>query len=118
MLKSVILTPMTDWAAFVVTVTSEFGEALKRHREAIGMTQAELANRVNLRRTSITNMERGNQVPSLPHVIALAQALRVPLRVLLPSVAAPVGGDETAADRVSEFYSVRDEILKTARHAG
>jgi transcriptional regulator with XRE-family HTH domain len=108
---------MTAWGVFVGTVSAEFGESLKRHREATGMTQLELASRLDLRRTSISNMESGNQVPSLPQLIAIAQALGIPPRELIPSVAAPIEAEVVSRERVMKYYSVRDEILKNAHDA-
>lgn len=42
-----------------------FGSKLREARKAAGLSQAELASRVNLSRTSITNVEIGKQHPSL-----------------------------------------------------
>lgn len=53
------------------------------------MTQAELAERVGLGRTSVTNLERGKQNPPLSLLPKLAQALGVSPSELLTEVGTP-----------------------------
>ena len=52
-------------------------------REAAGMTQAELAARMNLTTPSITKWELGRANPTLPNLIQLADIFRVPLDVVV-----------------------------------
>lgn len=56
---------------------ADFGAAVRRLREQRGITQAELAERVGLGRTSMTNLERGRQNPPLSLLPELARALGV-----------------------------------------
>ena len=42
-------------------IYKEFGKLLKKSRTAANLTQAGLAKRVGLSRTSITNIEKGRQ---------------------------------------------------------
>src|SRR5260370_22039188 len=56
----------------------DFGRAVRQLRQERGMTQAELAARLSLGRTSITNLEKGKQSPPLS---------------LLPEIAGSLGGD-------------------------
>lgn len=65
------------------------GERLKAHRErqdtARGrVTQAKLAQEVGLERTSITNIERGNQKVPLHVLYRICEALQVPISDVLP----------------------------------
>lgn len=53
----------------------EFGRRLKAARRRAGATQEDLAGRVGLTRTSITNMERGRQHLPLHTLVRLADAL-------------------------------------------
>ena len=52
-----------------------FGLRVRMIREAVGMTQAELAKRVFLKRTSVVNTEAGRQRVSLDAVELYAKAL-------------------------------------------
>jgi transcriptional regulator with XRE-family HTH domain len=61
------------------------GAAIRARRDAIGMTQADLAERVGLSRTSVTNIERGGQALLVHQLLELAKVLRVSPESLLPS---------------------------------
>src|SRR5689334_4194754 len=67
------------------------GERLRNLREKHGgprgrMTQAELAMRVGLERTSITNIEKGTQKVPLHVLFRLCEVFRVSVAELLPTV--------------------------------
>jgi transcriptional regulator with XRE-family HTH domain len=62
----------------------EFGRRLRRARRAAELTQEELGKRVRLSRTSITNIEQGNQHVGLHLLYALAKAVGVAPSGLLP----------------------------------
>jgi transcriptional regulator with XRE-family HTH domain len=67
------------------------GEKVRNLREAQQgvkghMTQGELAALVGLERTSITNIERGNQKVPLHVLFRIAEVLKAPITEVLPSV--------------------------------
>ena len=64
------------------------GAAVRRRREEMGMSQAALADALELSRTSITNIEIGRQPLSLRHLYLTSLALGVAAHALLPEVAA------------------------------
>ena len=53
----------------------EFGRRLRTARRAVGLTQADVAVRVGLSRTSLTNIERGRQHVLLHMLFDLASAV-------------------------------------------
>jgi transcriptional regulator with XRE-family HTH domain len=63
----------------------EFGRLLKQRRKQARLTQDDVAHRVGLARTSITNIEQGRQHVSLHMIYALADAIGVGPQELLPS---------------------------------
>lgn len=69
---------------------SDVGRALKKLRTERGLTQKELAARVSggLDYTYIGKIERGEQLPSLKILIALGEALTVPVGSFFPAAAA------------------------------
>ena len=68
-------------------VYAEFGALVVAHRQRLdGMTQAELARRIGLSRTSVTNIERGRHHVSLHQFLCIATALEVTPETLLPSI--------------------------------
>jgi transcriptional regulator with XRE-family HTH domain len=52
-----------------------FGEVVRKFRQAIGISQEELADRAGLHRTYISLLERGLRTPSLTVIAQLATAL-------------------------------------------
>jgi len=56
-----------------------FGRKLRDARKEAGLSQGDLADRVELSRTSITNIEKGAQQPSLKLALKLADEVGVPL---------------------------------------
>jgi transcriptional regulator with XRE-family HTH domain len=62
------------------------GERVRRLRSD-RLTQEGLASRVGLKRTSITNLERGNQKVPLHVLLRLSRALSCELAALLPTTA-------------------------------
>lgn len=71
--------------AAVQRLYQEFGQLLREARTAADLTQQEVAARVGLTRTSITNIERGSQHISLHQLFLLANAVGRDPTDLLPS---------------------------------
>jgi len=62
---------------------------LKREREAKGFTQKQLGEAINLHPNTVAKMERGEQEPPWPVVLAICQALGVPCTAFSGTAAAP-----------------------------
>lgn len=62
----------------------EFGRALRQCRKGAHLTQDDLATRVGLGRTSVTNIEQGRQHVPLHMLFELATAVGVEPAALLP----------------------------------
>lgn len=65
-------------------VYSDFGRRLRGARKKASLTQSELADRVGISRTSITNIERGGQRILLHTFFKIAAAVGSPPIDLLP----------------------------------
>jgi transcriptional regulator with XRE-family HTH domain len=63
---------------------AHIGEQLKNHREARDWTQLELADRVKLERTSITNIERGKQKLPIHVLFSICRSLGITVNDVLP----------------------------------
>jgi len=61
-----------------------FGQRVRKARKACKLTQEELASRVTMTRTSVTNIEKGRQKLLLHTLFDLAAALEVPVGHLIP----------------------------------
>lgn len=60
------------------------GERIRTLRESLHITQEELANQINMRRTSITNLEAGRQRIPIDALYTIAGLLGVSVFDLLP----------------------------------
>jgi len=58
-------------------VKQRFGRAIRRRRRELDFSQEELAERAELHRTYISDIERGDRNPSLENIEKLAKALNI-----------------------------------------
>ena len=63
-------------------IKQRFGRAIKKRRTELGISQEELAERADLHRTYIADIERGTRNVSLENIEKLAKALRIPIATL------------------------------------
>ncbi len=67
-------------------ITIRFGQALRRRRTVLGFTQELLAEKADLHRTYVADIERGKRNVSLKNVEKLAKALGLSMAELMASV--------------------------------
>ena len=60
------------------------GEAVRKRRRALGLTQQQLADRLGISRASLANIEVGRQRMLVHHLYGLARELGVEVPALLP----------------------------------
>lgn len=60
------------------------GQNVKRYRLEKGLTQEQVANKIDLTRTSIVNIEQGRQHPPIHILLDLAKALGILISDLIP----------------------------------
>jgi transcriptional regulator with XRE-family HTH domain len=63
-----------------------FGRVIRSHREALGLSQEELAARAGLHRTYIGSVERGERNISLKNIYLIAEALNTSAGRILSQV--------------------------------
>ena len=73
---------------------SAFSETLARLRRERGLTQAELASRLGISKSSVSMYERGRREPELDLLQAMADLFGVGVSTLLGRSEPPVNGDE------------------------
>lgn len=83
-----------------------FGSRVRALREERNVTQEELASRVALSRTSITNIERGRQRVMLHQMMDIAQALDADPGKLVP------GPDAVAVEPLRDDVARVVDLLK------
>ena len=77
-----------------MSVYLQVGQAIRKRRRELELTQDQLGRAIHLGRTSIVNIESGRQHVSIHHLIAIATALGVEPGSLLPAVAKPDAGPQ------------------------
>ena len=87
-----------------LAASTSFGETLRRMRHAVGLTQAELAERAGLSERGVSDLERGAR--TRPHretvdLLADALALTGPDRARLLAARAAVAGGRCSNGRAS-----------------
>jgi transcriptional regulator with XRE-family HTH domain len=61
----------------MATVREQFAANLRARREAVGLTQDELARACGLHRTEISLLERSRRSPQLETIALLAEGLKI-----------------------------------------
>jgi CheY-like chemotaxis protein/DNA-binding XRE family transcriptional regulator len=77
-------------------ITSRFGAAVRSRRRHLGFSQEKLAERAELHRTYIADVEGGARNVSLKSIERLARALKVSVAALLMQTGDPAAGTELA----------------------
>lgn len=70
----------------MLDINRSFGALVRKTRGEAGITQEQLAQRIGLSRTTITNIEKGNQGVALQQLFELATALGRDPRDLIPNI--------------------------------
>lgn len=70
----------------MVSAREQFAANLRSRREAMGLTQEDLALACGLHRTEISLLERCKRSPQLETIVLLAQGLQVAPRDLLDGI--------------------------------
>lgn len=73
-----------------LALTEGLAARVRSARKAARMTQAQLADACGLERTSVTNMEAGRQIPKLPALYRMADALKLQPHELLGNLRGPM----------------------------
>ena len=67
-------------------IRERFGFAVKARREALGLTQEDLAHNARIHRTYLSDVERGTRNLALVNIERLAEALKMSLAELFAAV--------------------------------
>lgn len=90
-----------------------FGDRIRELREKKKYTQEELARKVDLSRTSITNIEKGRHRVLLHQVVELAEALDAKPTDLMPKPGPSQGGPALRGDVARVIEELRRETPGT-----
>jgi transcriptional regulator with XRE-family HTH domain len=58
------------------------GRVIKAAREKAGLTQVELAEKIDINRVYLSGIENGSRYPGINNLVLIATALKMPLSVI------------------------------------
>jgi transcriptional regulator with XRE-family HTH domain len=110
------MSEVTDWYSADMAT---FGDRLAGAREALGLSQRELAERLGIRADTLRSWEEDRTEPRANRLQILAGVLNVSIRWLLTGegegVAAPLDGSSArVAQIVSEMRELRADMARTS----
>ncbi|MEY9847463.1 helix-turn-helix domain-containing protein [Streptacidiphilus sp. MAP5-3] len=79
--KARAASPIVQEAYAAARLRFELGEAVRRRRAELGISQSELGRRADMTQSAVARFEAGGAVPTLPLLDRLAEALGLELRV-------------------------------------
>lgn len=93
-------------------VQKGFGAEIKRRRIQLGISQEKLAERANLHRTYVSDVEAGKRNPSLASIQRLTLALGASLGAIFASVedGARIPGEAGTAPKLGDILLVEDNL--------
>ena len=96
--------------------TQTLGERIRAARQAAGLSQEKLAERLGLTRQAVTKWETGHSAPSTENLLHLAEVLGVPVTALLGEEASspPLAGQPLRILSFREFIQVLWDNLRAA----
>ena len=90
-------------SAEAVLLYEHIGKSVRSRRRSVGFSQQDVASRVGMTRTSITNLEQGQQQIPLHTLYEIAEALACALKDLLPDELPKPEYDEDVARWVAQL---------------
>lgn len=103
----------------VAEIYMHLGAEIRRRREGLGLSQAQLADRVGVKRTSITMIERGAQAMLVHQFLEIARVLKVSPEKLLAKIeiAEPAGPSRSVFEsaKTLELLSELEPLRRLTR---
>ena len=99
------------------TLYLHIGTALRKQREALKLTQNQLAGAAGVLRSSIANIESGKQQAPLHVLYSLAGALRLEIKNILPPVQTVVSDKKNPTKEVPKILNPFDDLGKKTKKA-
>ncbi len=95
---------------------SKFGKFISEQRKALGMTQADLGNKLMVTDKAVSKWERGLGFPDINTLEPLAEALQVSVQELMRAEknVTQVTNEEAVSEALRNTISVADKQLKDA----
>ncbi len=89
-------------ASFNTILYQIVGERIKKRRESIGLNQNDLSEKINIGRSSISNIEKGRQQPPLHTLFEICKVLDMDVQTILPTYAEV---QEKVSNNTNDLYA-------------
>ena len=89
--------------------TMNIGEQIKARRIEIGMTQQDMADRLAVSRSAISNWETGKNYPDLQIIVQISEELNISLDTLLK-------GDTNVVEKIANDTNESKKLREKAKH--
>lgn len=100
----------------VAELYARIGAEVRRRREGLGLSQAQLADRIGVGRTSITMIERGSQAILVHQLLDIAKTLKVtPDRLLDAANVIEPAGPTTELHKAAEAHMLLSDLEPIGR---
>ena len=86
------------------------GKRIQEYRDKAGISQEELATKVEMSVTSVSNIERGRNFPTFENFIKIANTIKAPADLLLVDVI-----DESYVTKANELSKMMEELSPNER---
>jgi len=83
----------------------DIGQKLKKARQAAGLTQEQIAERIGVSRQTISNWERGHSYPDIASVLSLSEAYAVSLDELLKEAEDMKKQEQNQLDFLEKYWN-------------
>ena len=93
----------------------QIGDRLKSRRLALGLTQQELADAIDVKRTSITNTEAGRQCLPLERLYALCEYMEISIHSVIPDNDVPERTESMTIE--GKVYQLTPKVAASIRSA-
>ena len=94
-------------------IYTEIGSRIRSRRKQLRLTQEALANRLELSRASLANIETGRQSVLVHRLYPIARALKLNVADLLPPLPNPLDDGDTAELPLSQDLSPQQRMQIT-----
>lgn len=84
------------------------GERIKKRREELKLNQGELASKLQIGRTSVSNIEAGRQQPPLNVLYEICNALDIDIQSILPTYSELIAPSNPEQDEILDYLKNSD----------
>ncbi|MDA8447877.1 helix-turn-helix domain-containing protein [Paracidovorax valerianellae] len=87
-------------------IATDVGASIRARRLSAGMSQDQLAERLEVGPEAVSRMERGVVMPTIPRLVELANVLNCPVEAFIPTAS---GSTQSGAHEIAQLLQALDK---------